>query len=103
MNSAQPRRNIHLVGSIGLGSAEDVFRAVSTIIGDRVIRIPDGETGARSSWIHWNRAVFEDNPALEPDPVEKAAGRRLTSDRGHKAVARRAVTATASRLRRRQA
>jgi len=80
MNSAQPQRDIHLVGSIGLGSTEDVFRAVSAIIGDRVIRIPDGETGARSSWIHWNRAVFEDNPALEPDPGEKAAGRRLTSD-----------------------
>jgi hypothetical protein len=80
MNPVQARRNIHLVGSIGLTSAEEVFRTVSATIGDRVCRIPDGETGARSSWIHWNRAVFDSNPSLELDPTEKAAGRRLTSE-----------------------
>lgn len=80
MSAATSKRDIHLVGSIGLASAEEVFRTVSTVIGDRVHRVPDGETGARSSWIHWNRAVFEDNPALELDPTEKAAGRRLTSE-----------------------
>ncbi len=80
MAAATPKRDIHLVGSIGLTSAAEVFRAVSDMIGDRVCRIPDGETGARSSWIHWNRAVFEDNPALELDPTEKAAGRRITSE-----------------------
>jgi hypothetical protein len=80
MNAATRKRDIHLVGSIGLASAEDVFRTASEIIGDRVRRMPDGETGVRSSWIHWNRPVFEANPALELDPTEKAAGRRLTSD-----------------------
>ena len=80
MNAAVPKRDIHLVGSIGLTSADEVFRAVSGTIGDRVRRIPDGETGARSSWIHWNRTVFETNPALELDPAEKAAGRRITSE-----------------------
>jgi hypothetical protein len=74
------RREIHLVGSLALSSTEEAFRTVSAIIGDRVVRIPDGEPGERSSWIHWNRAVFDDNAALEPDPTEKAAGRRLTSE-----------------------
>lgn len=74
------KRDIHLVGSIGLTTADEVFRTVSETLGDRARRIPDGETGARSSWIHWNRAVFDSNPALELDPVEKAAGRRITSE-----------------------
>jgi len=80
MRNATARRQIHLVGSLALPSDEDAFRTVSSIIGDRVVRIPDGEPGERSSWIHWNRAVFDANPALEPDPTEKAAGRRLTSE-----------------------
>jgi hypothetical protein len=80
MRNATARRQIHLVGSLALPSGEDAFRTVSSIIGDRVVRIPDGEPGERSSWLHWNRAVFDANPALEPDPTEKAAGRRLTSE-----------------------
>jgi hypothetical protein len=80
MSNAALRREIHLVGSLALPSAEDAFRTVSGIIGDRIARIPDGEPGARSSWIHWNRAVFDANLALEPDPAETAAGRRLTSE-----------------------
>jgi hypothetical protein len=77
MNASQ--RDILLVGSLGLESAEAVFRTVSSILGARVRQIPDGETGIRTSWIHWNRPVFDGNPALEPDPAEQAAGRRLTS------------------------
>jgi hypothetical protein len=80
MTPENSSRDLLLVGSVGLDSAETVFRSVAAILGDRLRMIPDGETGARSSWIHWNRAVFESNPALEPDPVEMAAGRRLTSE-----------------------
>jgi hypothetical protein len=80
MAATGKKRDLLLVGSIGLASADDVFRTVSAAIGDRLRMIPDGETGARSSWIHWNRRVFEDNPALEPDPAETAAGRRITSE-----------------------
>src|SRR4029077_9237925 len=80
MNAKASKRDLLLVGSVGLDSAETVFRTVTAIIGDRLSMIPDGETGARSSWIHWNRALFEGNPALEPDPAEMAAGRRLTSE-----------------------
>jgi hypothetical protein len=43
----------HLVGSVPLASSEAVFRAIAAEIGDRVRRIPDGETGPRSDWIVW--------------------------------------------------
>ena len=48
----------HLVGSVPLASAEAVFRTISAEIGDRVRRIPDGETGPRSDWIVWQLPVF---------------------------------------------
>jgi len=55
----------HLVGSIPLGSAEDVFRAAATTLGDRLRRMPDGETGPRSDWIVWQYPVFSALPQLE--------------------------------------
>ena len=46
----QPR-GVHLVGSVPLSTAEEVFRTASSILGGRLRRIPDGETGVRSNWI----------------------------------------------------
>ncbi len=69
-----------LVGSVGLPSAEDVFRAVSATLGDRIKRIPDGETGPRSLWVFWPRRVLERNAAFEIDSEEGARGMRATSD-----------------------
>ncbi len=43
----QPR-GVHLVGSVPLGDAEDVFRTANAILGGRLRRIPDGETGERT-------------------------------------------------------
>jgi hypothetical protein len=66
----QPR-GVHLVGSVPLTSAEDVFRTTSAILGERLRRIPDGETGVRTNWIGWQRQVLASNPHLEivpPDP-----------------------------------
>src|SRR5262245_37854807 len=57
--------DVHLVGSVPLGSAEEVFATVSGALGRRLKRIPDGETGARSDWITWLEPEFADNPALE--------------------------------------
>jgi len=57
-------RNVHLVGSVPLANAADVFQTVSAALGPRVTRLPDGETGARSDWITWLEPVFADNPAL---------------------------------------
>src|SRR5258708_18159661 len=41
-------------------------------------RIPDGETGPRTSWVSRLRFVLEDNPSFEDDPQEVAAGGRIT-------------------------
>ena len=40
---------VHLAGSVPLANAEDVFRRVTRSLGDRLRRIPDGETGPRSA------------------------------------------------------
>lgn len=58
----------HLVGSVPLASAEVVFRSVAAEIGDRLRRIPDGETGPRSDWIVWQLPVFTSQPQLEVVP-----------------------------------
>src|SRR6185295_2315111 len=54
-----------LVGSVPLGSAEEVFRTASTVLGERLRRIPDGETGERTNWIYWQLGMFASHPAFE--------------------------------------
>jgi len=58
-------RGVHLVGSVPLGDAREVFATVSAALGPHLKRIPDGETGERSDWITWLEPAFADNPALE--------------------------------------
>ncbi|MFN3657696.1 MAG: hypothetical protein ACK4UO_10620 [Pseudolabrys sp.] len=58
-------RHVHLVGSVPLRDAREVFETVSATLGERLRRIPDGETGERSDWITWLEPAFADNPALE--------------------------------------
>jgi 4-hydroxy-tetrahydrodipicolinate synthase len=74
MTSASPQpQGGHLVGSVPLQSAEDVFRTVTGILNGRLRRIPDGETGVRSNWIGWQSDVMARVPQLailvghEPD------------------------------------
>jgi hypothetical protein len=66
--TATPRRDVLLLGSFAAPSAADVFRMVSGVLGDRIRRIPDGETGERSQWIRWQVFAFRDNPAFALDP-----------------------------------
>ncbi len=68
MSLPSPAHGAHLVGSVPLASAEAVFRAVAGEIGDRLRRIPDGETGPRSDWIVWQLPVFTSQPQLEVVP-----------------------------------
>jgi ubiquinone/menaquinone biosynthesis C-methylase UbiE len=67
----------HLVGSVPLASAEAVFRTVAAEIGDRLRRIPDGETGPRSDWIVWQLPVFTSQPQLEVVPPAPQSWRPL--------------------------
>jgi hypothetical protein len=67
---------VHLVGSIGLDSVEDVFRTVGTLLGRRLRRVPDGEPGGRRLWISWQAPLLRANPYLKVDPD---VGRRPTT------------------------
>jgi hypothetical protein len=58
-------RHVHLVGSVPLADAREVFTTVSAALGSKLRRVPDGETGDRSDWITWLEPAFADNPALE--------------------------------------
>ena len=59
---------VHLVGSVPLAGPEEVFRAVGAALGDRLRRIPDGETGPRSDFIVWQYPVLSALPQFEVGP-----------------------------------
>lgn len=61
----------HLIGSVALPDAETVFRTVAAELGPYLKRIPDGETGERSRWIWWQRAILLSHPDMELDPQAK--------------------------------
>ncbi|GAC1567881.1 MAG: hypothetical protein NVS3B14_15300 [Ktedonobacteraceae bacterium] len=73
MSDQQPPRGVHLNGSIPLANAEEVFRVTSSILGERLHRIPDGETGVRTNWIGWQMDVLARNPSLEMIPPDLTA------------------------------
>jgi len=78
----------HLVGSVPLTDAEAVFCAAATVLGPYLRRVPDGETGERSNWIAWQKAVLRSCPDLELVPVDSPAsvpGRRLQLREGRSA------------------
>jgi hypothetical protein len=56
---------VHLIGSIPLPDAESVFRTVSAAVGRYLVRLPDGETGIRKTWIRFLQGVLAENAALE--------------------------------------
>jgi hypothetical protein len=68
---------VHLVGSVPLRSAEEVFRLLSERLGDRVRRLPDGETGPRADWIVWQYPVLSSRPQFEVAPPAPGSYRAL--------------------------
>jgi SAM-dependent methyltransferase len=68
---------VHLVGSVPLGSAEEVFRTAAGALGDRLRRVPDGETGPRSDWILWQYPVFSAQSQFEVGPPGAGSYRAL--------------------------
>lgn len=57
MEKFQPS-GVHLVGSICLSSAEEVFRKTTALLPGRLRRIPDGETQHRQQYFAFQRDVF---------------------------------------------
>jgi len=58
----------HLVGSIGLDTVDEVFRAVGEMLGPYLRRVPDGEVGGRKLWISWQYPLLRASVYLRPDP-----------------------------------
>jgi len=58
--------NVLLVGSVPLDSAEEVFKACAHGLGSHLEMFPDGEVGARKSWIQCQAIfVFDRHPSIE--------------------------------------
>jgi hypothetical protein len=55
---------VHLVGSVPLASAAEVFETVAGALGDAAPRIPDGETGPRQGWVRSFDPIFGGNSQL---------------------------------------
>jgi hypothetical protein len=60
-------RAVHLVGSIGLDTVEEVFTACDSLLGPYLKRLPDGEPGGRRLWISWQFPLLRASPFLKPD------------------------------------
>jgi hypothetical protein len=74
---AKPPEHVHLVGSVGLDSAQDVFRTVGRAFGRRLRCVPDGEPGPRRLWVSFHCPLLRSSPFLRPDPsgaVRKMSG-----------------------------
>jgi hypothetical protein len=80
--------HIHLVGSVPLGSAEEVFRTVSTLAGPHLRRLPDGENGPRRLWIGMISEMLDKHPAFEIDPDEPPFAMRLWNGELHRELKR---------------
>ena len=63
-----PPSSVHLVGSIGLDTVEDVFRTVGSVLSPYLRRVPDGEVGGRKLWISWQYPLLRASTFLRPDP-----------------------------------
>jgi hypothetical protein len=70
-------RAVHLVGSVPLANSEEVFRAAAAALGERIKRMPDGETGARGDWVQWLTHILRAHPQFElpGGSIDYSAGR----------------------------
>ena len=89
------RDRLHFVGSIPLSSSEDVFRQLSTQVGQFLRRMPDGETGERTLWIKFQQKMLFEHPAMEPEPDTPAAAGQAS--RWHRASSHSIAPAQAGR------
>lgn len=71
-------RHVHFVGSIGLDSTDDVFKAVGETVKAHLKRCPDGEIGARRMWISYQWPLLRATSFLEPESDQAIHGAGLT-------------------------
>src|ERR1700716_2948292 len=63
-------QGVHMVGSVPFASSTEVFETLAGRLGDRLRRLPDGETGPRSDWIVWQYPVLSSRPQFEIAPPD---------------------------------
>src|SRR5882757_10321376 len=63
MGQFQRGQGVHFVGTIPLADAEQVFRTTTELLGDRLRRLPDGET-TRSGWVASQVPVLARHPDI---------------------------------------
>jgi hypothetical protein len=88
MTMVEQKLLVHIVGSVPLEGAEDVFRAVAGSVGPYLRRLPDGETGPRKLWIGMISAMLDKHPAFEIDPDEPPFPMKLWNGEVHRTLKR---------------
>jgi hypothetical protein len=68
VSTGKEAMSVHLVGSIGLDTVDEVFRSVGKLLGPYLRRVPDGEVGGRRLWISWQYPLLRASAYLRPDP-----------------------------------
>ena len=91
---------VHLVGSVPLPTAAEVFSTLGAGLGDRLRRLPDGETGPRADWIVWQYPVLSSRPSFEVAPPAPHSYRALPRLRLRRDGEARRPRVRAARLRR---
>ena len=88
MAASPAGRDVHLVGSVPFKDAAEVFRTASAILGDRMRRIPDGETGDRRHWVAFQYLLLSRHPQFEfaktPEDLDEV--RRPRTEQGSEYV-----------------
>ena len=62
---SQVRYPVHLVGSVPLRDAAEVFETCAEILGSALMYLPDGEVDRE--WMGWLVPILAEHPQLEPD------------------------------------
>ncbi len=65
---------VHLVGSVGLDTVDEVFAVTGKVLGRRLKRVTDGEPGSRRLWVSFQYPLLRANPYLRPDPSGAVRG-----------------------------
>ncbi len=64
------KHGVHIVGSVPMSNAADVFEKLSAAVGPLLRYLPDGETGPRLNWLPWLEPIFSGRPDFEMSPEE---------------------------------
>lgn len=65
-------KHVHFVGSVNLDSVDEVWKTALDTVGDRLLRVPDGEPGPRRLWISYQYPMFLQSRYLMPGSEDAA-------------------------------